>query len=77
MLSRRLIGFSLALLLMLCASLPARATGDLGKSGKFVGWGELGGYYGTDDSSRGEAVLFTPLMQSATTLFFLDRKSVV
>ncbi len=58
----------------LCASLPARATGDFGNSGKFVGWWELGGFYGTDDSSRGEIVLFTPLMQSATTLFFLDAR---
>ncbi len=53
---------------------PARATGDFGGSGKFVGWWELGGFYGTDDSSRGEIVLFTPLMQSATTLFFLDAR---
>ena len=74
MLVRRAIVFSVALLLMLCVSLPARATGEFGGSGKFVGWWELGGYYGTDDSSRGEVVLFTPLMQSATTLFFLDAR---
>ena len=40
----------------------ARAGGEFGGSGKFTGWWELGGYYGTDDSSRGEVVLFTPLM---------------
>ncbi len=74
MLIRRAIVFSVALLLMLCASLPARASGEFGGSGKFVGWWELGGFYGTDDSSRGEIVLFTPLMQSATTLFFLDAR---
>ncbi len=45
-----------------------------GSPNKFIGWWELGGYYGTDDSSRGEIVLFTPLMQSATTLFFLDAR---
>jgi len=57
---------------------PVRAGGDIGapvgSPNKFVGWWELGGYYGTDDSSRGEIVLFTPLMQSATTLFFLDAR---
>lgn len=58
----------------LCVSSPARATGDLGGSGKFVGWWELGGFYGTDGSSRGEAVLFTPLAQSASTIFFLDAR---
>ncbi len=70
----RIATLSLALLLVLCVSLPARATGEFGGSGKFVGWWELGGFYGTDDSSRGEIVLFTPLMQSATTLFFLDAR---
>ncbi len=59
---------------LLVAAAPARATGELGGSGKFVGWWELGGFYGTDESSRGEVVLFTPLMQSALTLFFLDAR---
>ena len=49
-------------------------TNDIGTTNKFIGWWELGGFYGTDDSSRGEIVLFTPLMQSATTLFFLDAR---
>ena len=64
----------LTVVAIVIVSVPARAMGDLGGSGKFTGWWELGGYYGTDDSSRGEAVLFTPLMQSATTLFFLDAR---
>ncbi|MDA7948982.1 MAG: right-handed parallel beta-helix repeat-containing protein [Hyphomicrobiaceae bacterium] len=61
------------ILALICIA-PAHATGQLGHSGKFTGWWELGGFYGTDDTSRGEAVLFTPLMQSATTLFFLDAR---
>ncbi len=72
---RRLAIRSLVCVAVIFAGLvPARAGGEFGGSGKFVGWWELGGYYGTDDSSRGEVVLFTPLMQSASTLFFLDAR---
>ncbi len=67
---------------LICAAFiglaPARAGGDVAapvaSHNKFVGWWELGGFYGTDDTSRGEIVLFTPLAQSATTLFFLDAR---
>ncbi len=70
-----LTAFSILLMAATLLSAPlARASGEFGGSGKFVGWWELGGFYGTDDSSRGEIVLFTPLMQSATTLFFLDAR---
>ncbi len=72
---RHLATWSLVCVAVIFAGLvPARAGGEFDGSGKFVGWWELGGYYGTDDSSRGEVVLFTPLMQSASTLFFLDAR---
>jgi len=41
---------------------------------KWHGWWELGGYYGTDDSSRGEVTIFQPLGQTATSLFFAELK---
>ncbi len=63
----------LVVLLVACVFLTSSPTSTQAQN-KFVGWWELGGFYGTDDSSRGEIVLFTPLMQSATTLFFLDAR---
>lgn len=39
---------------------------------KWRAWWELGGYYGTDNASRGEAALFLPLGQSDTALLFAD-----
>ncbi len=37
---------------------------------KWTPWVEFGGYYGTDNSTRGEAVLWAPLTQSQSSLLF-------
>ncbi|WP_041316470.1 inverse autotransporter beta-barrel domain-containing protein [Hyphomicrobium nitrativorans] len=37
---------------------------------KWAPWLELGGFYGSSDTSRGEAVLWVPLAQGATSLLF-------
>lgn len=63
--------YSLALA-WLIAFLPSTASAQNPK--KWHGWGELGGYYGSDDSSRGEATIFQPLTQSQSSLLFLDAR---
>ena len=37
---------------------------------KWTPWVEFGGYYGTDNSTRGEAVLWAPLSQGQSSLLF-------
>ncbi|HRQ28090.1 MAG TPA: hypothetical protein PKW01_13970, partial [Hyphomicrobium sp.] len=37
---------------------------------KWTPWLELGGFYGSDDTSRGEAVLWVPLAQSHNSVLF-------
>jgi hypothetical protein len=39
-------------------------------SPKWTPWVEFGGFYGSDDSSRGEAVLWVPFAQGNTSLLF-------
>ncbi len=48
------------------------ATTAVAENNKWNPWYEFGGYYGTDEASRGEAVLFMPLSQDADTLVFTD-----
>ncbi len=48
------------------------ATTAVAENSKWNPWFEFGGYYGTDEASRGEAVLFMPLSQNADTLIFTD-----
>ena len=53
-----LAAFSLILMAatLLSAPLARSATGDLGGPGPVEGWWGLGGYYGNDDTDRGEIV---------------------
>lgn len=48
--------------------------GSGGKSApqKWEGWAEFGGFFGTDNASRGEVTFFAPLAQSPDDLFFAD-----
>ncbi|WP_417666782.1 inverse autotransporter beta domain-containing protein [Roseibium sp.] len=39
---------------------------------KWRGWGEFGGYFGSDNASRGEVAIFAPLLQNGTSLLFTD-----
>ena len=39
---------------------------------KWRGWWELGGYYGSDDASRGEVAVFAPIGQSVNSILFAD-----
>ena len=41
---------------------------------KWRPWFEFGGFYNTEDASRGELVLFAPISQSSTDLLFLDAR---
>jgi hypothetical protein len=43
---------------------------DLAPVAKWTPWVEFGGFYGSNDSSRGEAVLWVPLAQGTTSLLF-------
>lgn len=42
---------------------------------KWLPWFELGGFYGSDDGSRGEVVLFAPLAQRSRALGFVDLRT--
>ncbi len=55
------------LLLCLGVAAPVGAADN-----KWNPWIEFGGYYGTDNASRGEVVLFAPLTQDTDSLFFTD-----
>ncbi len=69
---RVLLGVS-ALALILCLDAGASLAGETAPDhDKFHGWWELGAYYGSDDSSRGEVTIFQPLGQTASSLFFAD-----
>jgi hypothetical protein len=37
-------------------------------------WAELGGFYGTDNSSFGEAIVFAPVMQGSRDLLFFEER---
>lgn len=39
---------------------------------KWLGWTELGGVYGSDSTSRGEATVFAPIKQTGQSLFFFE-----
>lgn len=39
---------------------------------KWLSWYELGEFYGSDDGSQGEVVLFAPFEQSSRALGFVD-----
>ena len=56
-------------LLGLAVLAPGAAAQDL-SSPKWTPWLELGGFYGSKDTSRGEAVLWVPLAQSQTSVLF-------
>jgi len=43
-------------------------------SQKWSAWWEFGGYYTSDDASRGEVTLFSPLLQGPDDLVFLDAR---
>jgi hypothetical protein len=42
--------------------------------GKWRGWWELGGVYGSDQTSRGETTVFAPITQTGRNMLFLDAK---
>jgi hypothetical protein len=55
----------------------ARADGSQTRAGaitapKWMPWAELGGFYGTDNTSFGEAIVFAPLMQGSRDLLFFE-----
>ena len=55
----------------------ARADGSRAPVGvisapKWMPWAELGGFYGTDNSSFGEAIVFAPVMQGSRDLLFFE-----
>jgi len=54
--------------------LPVHAAERLAEPKPFFGWWEFGGYFNTDDTSRGEVVIFSPLAQSDRSLLFLDAR---
>lgn len=56
-------------LLGLAVLAPGAAAQDL-SSPKWTPWLELGGFYGSKDTSRGEAVLWVPLAQGQTSVLF-------
>ena len=64
---RRSLTFA-ALTLALVVGTPASAQ-DL-STPKWTPWLELGGFYGSNDTSRGEAVLWVPLAQSHNSVLF-------
>ena len=54
-------------------SLGGVSHADAPKDGdKWMAWWEFGGFYNSEDASRGEVVFFAPLMQSSHSLFFAD-----
>ena len=53
---------------------PAAADGGGDSAGKWSPRGEVGGYVGNKNLSRGEVGLFVPLYQNETSLFFADLK---
>ena len=58
-----------ALLLGAVATAPASAAHD---DDIWQAWYEIGGFYNSDDASRGEATVFVPLTQSLRDLTFVD-----
>ncbi len=66
----RLIG--LCVLISLIVAGTALAAEPASAPKKWNCWWELGGYYGTDDSSRGEGVLWTPFWQGQSALVFTE-----
>ncbi len=52
------------------------AGGDFEPVGpKWEPWIEFGGYYNSDDASRGEVALWAPIAQSSIDLFFFDARA--
>jgi hypothetical protein len=62
-----------AFVVAVVASVPTRA-GDAAPTlaQKWMPWFEFGGFYGTDNTSFGEAILFTPVMQGRRDLMFFE-----
>ena len=54
----------------LAALAPATLSAQEIASPKWTPWVEFGGFYGSNDTSRGEAVLWVPLAQSQTSVLF-------
>ncbi len=64
---------ALAVLLAAAITVCVPGANVLANNGdKWTPWFELGGFYNSDDASRGEFMVFVPLMQSSSTLLFLD-----
>jgi hypothetical protein len=66
-----------ALLFLSCSEIRAADPGDqsytpVDFADRWSGWGGIGGYYGTDQSSYGVLTLFLPLAQTPDSLFFTE-----
>ncbi|MEX3007460.1 right-handed parallel beta-helix repeat-containing protein [Hoeflea sp. TYP-13] len=71
----RRLSLSVALFAGFCIGAEAEEnTYHSDPAAKWHGWLEFGGYYGTDRTSRGEATVFAPIVQTPDSLFFLDIK---
>lgn len=68
----RTYAFSIALILLSFLPVSSSQAESVHRVEKWHGWWELGGYLGTDDSSRGDVTIFAPLAQSARSLFFSE-----
>jgi len=44
---------------------------------KWLPWMEFGGYYNTENASRGEVAIFLPVSQSSTDLLFIDARGKI
>ena len=67
--SRRTAAWAL-LVIVLASHLTLSVAGA--EEHKWAPWFGVGGFYGTDDSSRAEGILFVPFVQSDSTLAFTD-----
>lgn len=58
----------------LAAQPRAGAKDDFRAAPKWRPWVEFGGYYGSDETGRGEGVLWTPLTQTPMSVFFAEAR---
>ncbi|WP_136659264.1 right-handed parallel beta-helix repeat-containing protein [Nitratireductor sp. XY-223] len=75
--SRRLQRFAIIIALYVGFGIGAKAEDSptaIHSFGKWHGWFELGGYYGSENTSRGEVTVFAPISQTPDSLFFVDLK---
>ncbi len=59
-------------MVVLAAQAQADDTSPVAPAAKWQPWAELGGYWSSEETSRSEAVVWAPLMQGASALFFID-----